>query len=111
MGVCDDCPLKKECISSSSGRQKHLAVKVGAEPENLPRKMMQKIDDEQGRRIYEKRLAIVEPVFGNIRSQKKMDRFTLRGKPKVNGQWNLFCIVHNIEKILRFGKSFSMNLA
>jgi len=30
-------------------------------------------------------------------------RFTLRGKKKVNIQWNLFCMVHNIGKIAKFG--------
>ncbi|MHB8223826.1 MAG: transposase [Desulfurivibrionaceae bacterium] len=27
-----------------------------------------------------------------------LDRFILRGKKKVNIQWNLFCIVHNLKK-------------
>ena len=70
--------------------------------------MKQKIDTAEGRRIYAKRLGIVEPVFGNIRAQKKMDRFTLRGRVKVNIQWMLYCLVHNIEKILNFGASYGM---
>jgi len=41
---------------------------------------------------------IVEPAFGN-RKNKGMDRFALRGKNKVNTQWQLFSLVHNIEKI------------
>jgi hypothetical protein len=32
-----------------------------------------------------------------------MDRFTLRGKKKVNAQWQLFSLVHNIEKIAHVG--------
>lgn len=28
-----------------------------------------------------------------------MSRFTLRGKTKVATQWQLYCLVHNIEKI------------
>jgi hypothetical protein len=46
---------------------------------------------------------IVEPVFANIRINKRLDRFTLRGKIEVNIQWLLFCLVHNIEKILNYG--------
>jgi hypothetical protein len=30
---------------------------------------------------------------------KGLKRFTLRGKDKVNAQWLLYCMVHNIEKI------------
>jgi lysozyme family protein len=54
------------------------------------------------------RLSTVEPVFANVRAQKRMDRFTLRGRAKVTIQWMLYCLVHNIEKILNFGTSYAM---
>jgi hypothetical protein len=65
--------------------------------------MKDKIDTPEGRALYSKRLGIVEPDFGNIGAQKGMNRSTLRGKVKVNIQWKLYCMVHNIEKIARFG--------
>jgi Transposase DDE domain len=71
--------------------------------ETLSQKMQAKIDTPQARAIYAQRLASVEPVCGNLRSQKRLDRFTLRGKVKVNIQWLLYCMVHNIEKILHYG--------
>ena len=37
-----------------------------------------------------------------------MDRFTLRGRIKVNIQWMLYCLVHNIEKIGNFGKTHAV---
>ncbi|MDK9706025.1 MAG: transposase [Desulforhopalus sp.] len=43
----------------------------------------------------------------HIRSALGLDRFTLRGKAKVNTQWNLFCIVHNLIKIFRYGVGFA----
>ena len=49
---------------------------------------------------YAYRVQIVEPVFANIKYCKGLDRFTLRGKAKVNGQWKLYCIVHNLGKCL-----------
>jgi transposase len=94
---CQTCPLKSRCIYGQGGKRKHLAVPIG---ESLSKQMVEKIDSEPGRRIYPQRLAIVEPVFANIRSNKRLDRFTLRGKIKVNIQWLMFCLVHNIEKIL-----------
>jgi len=36
-----------------------------------------------------------------------MDRFTLRGKGKVNIQWLLYCIVHNIEKLIGQGYGYA----
>jgi transposase len=97
---CQTCPLKSRCIYGKGGKRKHLAVPIG---ESLSKQMVEKIDTEPGRRIYPQRLAIVEPVFANIRSNKRLDRFTLRGKIKVNIQWLMFCLVHNIEKILNYG--------
>jgi len=38
-------------------------------------------------------------VFGNIGTTKRLNRFSLRGKKKVQGQWQLYCLVHNIEKL------------
>jgi len=65
--------------------------------------MAKKIDTEEGRKIYHQRIAIVEPVFANIEANKRMNRFTLRGKIKVSIQWLLYCLVHNIGKIAVYG--------
>ncbi|MGL1933240.1 MAG: transposase [Desulfotalea sp.] len=32
-----------------------------------------------------------------------LSRFSFRGKKKVNNQWLLFCIVHNLKKVFRYG--------
>lgn len=65
--------------------------------------MVEKIDRPEGRQVYNQRLGTVEPVFGNIRETKGLSRFSLRGKAKVNIQWLLYCLVHNIEKIQHYG--------
>ncbi len=50
-------------------------------------------------------------VFRHHSGMQAMDRFTLRGRIKVNIQWLLYCLVHNIEKIVNFGKSCAMAAA
>ena len=45
----------------------------------------------------------VEPVFDNLRGNKRLHGFTLRGKTKVDGQWKLYCMMHNIEKLAKHG--------
>ena len=65
--------------------------------------MKQAIDSERGRVLYGRRFATVEPVFGNIRHNKGLNRFTLRGQKKVDTQWKLFCLVHNLEKLAHHG--------
>lgn len=101
--ACKGCSVKSRCISTSGSRRRYLTIPIGAEPSNLSWKMAEKVDSEHGKKIYPQRLAIVEPVFANIRAQKRLDRFTLRGKIKVNIQWLLYCIVHNMEKIANYG--------
>ncbi len=66
-------------------------------------KMKTRIDSPEGRIRYGQRFATVEPVFGNVRYNKGLDRFTLRGQTKVDAQWKLFCLVHNIEKLAHHG--------
>ena len=58
-----------------------------------------KIDSDAGRKIITRRFATVEPVFGNLRGNKRLNRFTLRGATKVDGQWKSYCMMHNIEKL------------
>ena len=65
--------------------------------------MKRAIDSERGRALYGGRFATVEPVFANLRYNMGLDRFTLRGQKKVDTQWKLFCLVHNIEKLAHHG--------
>ena len=74
-------------------------------PSSYSAKMKERIDSDEGRSLYSRRLGIVEPVFGNIRTTLRLDRFSLRGKAKVNIQWLLYCLVHNLGKVHRFGYS------
>ena len=66
-------------------------------------KMKARIDSPAGRIQYGQRFATVEPVFGNLRHNKQLNRFTLRGRTKADAQWKLYCLVHNIEKLAHHG--------
>ena len=104
---CKGCELKSRCIKGKKTERKYLMVPVGSVPGNLTKAMAAKVDTEEGRRIYPQRLAIVEPVFANIEIHKGMNRFTLRSKIKVNIQWMLYCMIHNIGKILNYGVRYA----
>ena len=100
---CAACPVRTRCLSKPTTSRRYLSVPVDTQPPNLIDEMKAKLDTEQGRRIYARRLGVVEPVFANICVQKRMNRFTLRSKSKVDVQWRLFVLVHNIGKIHTFG--------
>ena len=100
---CKGCEMKVKCIRRKNAKRRIINVPVGHVPGNLSKAMAEKVDSEKGRRIYPQRLAIVEPVFANIGTHKGMDRLTLRGKIKVNIQWLLYCMIHNIGKTVAYG--------
>lgn len=62
--------------------------------------MRAKLASEEGKRIYSRRKVIVEPVFGQIKEARGFRRFSLRGLPKVRGEWTLVSLVHNLLKLL-----------
>ena len=105
--ACSPCKLRHKCLRKP---EKTLARQVAyfhSRENPMPTaadRMKQKIDSPYGRMIYSKRIGTVEPVFANMRHALKLDRFSLRGKIKVNCQWLLFCVVHNLKKIHRYGK-------
>jgi transposase len=103
---CIRCHLRTRCqrdITSTRGRQVSRFEARRADEHDPSERMRRAIDSPRGRRLYSQRIATVEPVFANIRHHKRMSRFTLRGRAKVSTQWNLYCLVHNIEKIARYG--------
>ena len=100
---CAACPVRARCLSKPNTSRRYLSIQIDSQQPNLIDEMKAKIDTEQGKRIYARRLGIVEPVFANICVQKRMNRFTLRTKSKVDVQWRLFALVHNIGKIHTFG--------
>jgi transposase len=104
--VCGPCILRQRCLKTPETTEtKQVTIFIGRSEESKQspiEKMRRKFDTLFGRFIYNKRIAIVEPVFGNLKN-KGMDRFTLRGKVKVNTQWQLFSLVHNIEKMATVG--------
>jgi transposase len=104
---CGHCPLRPRCLRHPKRTPfRQVAFFLGltqSKPESYLTKMKRKIDTDQGRYQYSRRLGTVEPVFGNLRHTHRLNRFTLRGRKKVNAQWLLFCVVHNIGKVQRHG--------
>lgn len=105
--ICSPCPLRDQCLTNpDKTRTRQVALRLerrSAKTHGVMEQMKAKIDSAVGRTIYSKRLGTVEPVFGNHRNHGR-DRFTLRGRRKVNAQWRMFNLVHNIGKLQSSGK-------
>jgi transposase len=92
-------------------RQKHH------EPASVPpprvttarERMAAKVATAAGQALYARRKVIVEPVFGQIKGARGFRRFSLRGLEKVNGEFRLVCLTHNLLKLWRYGCASSKN--
>lgn len=108
---CRNCDKKLQCMHNpgaadhrkGAGRQVSFRLETGREA-TFTDWMKLRVDSLQGKQIYSHRMSVVEPVFGNITVNKQLRRFSLRGKAKVQGQWTLFCLIHNIEKLNNYSQ-------
>lgn len=104
--VCGPCDLRAQCLrhpDKTPVRQVVFFTGVDHNRDSHIEAMKQRIDSEEGRQQYGRRIGTVELVFGNMRCNKKLNRFTPRGRRKVDTQWKLYCLVHNIEKLANNG--------
>ena len=108
---CRDCDIKHKCMrnpksvehSKGYGRQVSFLIDKSKNATHTDW-MKVKVDSKKGNQIYSHRMSVVEPVFGNITFNKKLKRFSLRSKIKVNAQWMMFCLIQNIEKLANYGQ-------
>ncbi len=63
--------------------------------------MTGKLATPRGRRLYKKRSATIEPVFGQTKHNRGIRRFSRRGTPAVNSEWKLIAATHNLLKLWR----------
>jgi transposase len=54
---------------------------------------------DPGRSIYRRRMATVEPVFGQMKFNRSFDRFQRRGRSAVRSEWRLAATTHNLLKL------------
>ena len=103
---CRNCSMQSKCMRNpvkEKGRQVSF-LNDGQEKITCLDLMKQKIDSPEGRRMYSRRMWTIEPVFGNITSNKGLSRISVRGEAKATAQWLMYCMVHNIEKLWKNSK-------
>ena len=103
---CVACRMRQQCIRNPEVTKVRQVAKLQKEHDEQKRsyteRMIEGFESVRGQAFYRRRMGTVEPVFANIRSTLGLNRFTLRGSRKVNIQWQLYCIVHNIGKLCRY---------
>lgn len=62
-------------------------------------RMARKLTTKTGRKVYARRKAIVEPVFGQMATLQNAKHLLLRGFEQARGEWLLLAACHNLRKL------------
>ncbi|MFS6826475.1 transposase [Cyanobium sp. ATX-6F1] len=101
--ACEQIGLKAYISTSRQQHGHRSRPSRGRPPKDLDARgrMDRKLSSKAGQAVYALRKSVVEPVFGQIKGARRLDRFWLRGLEQVNGEWALMATTHNILKLFR----------
>lgn len=94
---CQGCPLRKQCHKSQGNRRIELNHKL-LEYRKQARELLM---SEEGLMHRSKRPVEPEAVFGLLKKNKAFNRFRLRGIKKVEVEFGLLAMAHNLMKLTR----------
>jgi transposase len=97
---CENCDVKDKCRSKSKNKKiGNRTINIYPQDESIKR-MREKLDSKDGKKIYQVRMSTVEPLHGDMQKNRGFIQFVLRGLENVNVEYNLMAIAHNIRKII-----------
>jgi len=92
---CATCPLKPKCTKAKGNRR----IQVSFELRRYRQQAKDNLLSEQGVALRQSRSIEPETVFGDIKHNMEFRRFMLRGLKKVDIEWGLLCMAHNLRKL------------
>lgn len=93
--LCSSCSRKPFCTKGKA-RQIHVENRMP-----LREGIRQLLNSPPGKQLYKLRQQIIEPIFGNIKHNLQYTMLHLRTLKKVNAEWQIICLTHNIKQIWR----------
>lgn len=93
---CTECPLRKECHNAEGNR----IIRVNYRLNEYKKKVRELLTSQRG--IYHRSIRPIEPeaVFGQIKANHIFRRFHLRSLQKVNVEFGLVALEHNLRKLI-----------
>jgi transposase len=92
---CAGCPLRSQCTRAEGNRQ----LVVSLELRRMRAQARENLLSEEGKALRSRRGVEVEGVFGRLKHNWGLRRFLLRGQEKVQIEWGLLCLAHNLAKL------------
>lgn len=91
---CQDCPMRGVCFKGKNNRTVERNKSLEGYKEMVRANLLSTIGEEKRKR----RTADVEPTFAQLKHNRNFKRFTLRGLEKVEIEFGLHALAHNIKK-------------
>lgn len=91
---CHGCPFLDHC---AKGKETKTII-VSMKNQEQRKEVRERLETEEGDKLYRRRKIEVEPVFGHIKYNRGFNRFTLKGLSKTTLEWGLLSIAHNLLK-------------
>ena len=91
---CEGCPIRSVCHSSKENR----SIERNHHLEGYKEKIRELLNSEEGLKKRKQRSVEVEPVFAHLKHCNGFKRFTLKGLKKVELEFGLHALAHNLRK-------------
>jgi transposase len=89
-------------VNPDGGKKKDASDKATPRRSNpTMERMRELLKTDEAKALYQQRNTIVEPVFGQIKQERGIREFRLRGLKKTKAEWLLICLTHNLLKLYR----------
>ena len=92
---CGGCSLKEQCTRAKGNRRITVSFKL----QEMRARARDNLTSDEGIELRSRRGVDVESVFGRIKQNWNFRRFFLRGLEKVEIEWGLLCMAHNMAKL------------
>src|SRR5437667_4028935 len=89
-------------VAPDTTRNRPRRTRLGG-PYDFMRRVM---STEKGDNLYKRRQCMVEPVFAQIKTNRRMERFKRRGLAAVRSEWRFITATHNLLKLHRHNLRF-----
>lgn len=90
---CRSCSFHKQCCGKKANRRINVSVVA-----HVRQQMRDRLQTQEGRELYSLRKQTVEPVFGQMKTNRGFGRLMLHGYAGALAETALMCLIHNILK-------------
>lgn len=92
---CRSCSFHKECCGKKANRRINVSMVA-----HIRQEMRDRLQTQEGRKLYSLRKQTVEPVFGQMKKNRDFGRLLLYGYNGALAEVSLMCLIHNIFKCI-----------